>query len=206
MHGPIKQWGSAIFSPRFPLEPWRPPPSSNLRAFGGYLAFGAAELPDGSETVLVSVHARDAAASAQQLEGIPRGDAKRPSVRQPRVNDAIFCGLANELPDRFLAAGDWNTGRAQASPSAGVEFFDRAEASGWFDCVARFGAGEMRTWFGRGRKLIQNDHVFCDTRLGKRLRSVSVADEAAVELGLSDHAPLIVDFRMEPIGMTANSR
>jgi hypothetical protein len=69
---------------------------------------------------------------------------------------------------------------------------------GWYDCVWANLQGEIRTWFGPG-KLQQDDYVFCDPSLGESVRMVSVAEDAATEQNLSDHAPLIVDFGIGPI-------
>lgn len=60
----------------------------------------------------------------------------------------------------------------------------------------------MKTWFREGSKLIQDDHVFCDKSLDELVRDEPwAADHAARHLGLSDHAPLIVDFEVGSIGM-----
>jgi hypothetical protein len=201
--GPLAVWGSAIFSPRYPLQPFRLPDESRLRALGSYVAVGMASLPDGSDAFVASIHARAAPATKRQLGNLDPRTIARLSVSQPKVNDLIFFELKELVGSRFLAAGDWNTGRTQASPTAGVEFFDRIHASGWFDCVAdTFQGEEQRTWFGRGT-VVQDDHAFCDPSLGELVRKQPwVADDAALHLSLSDHAPLIVDFDVGSIGMT----
>src|SRR4051794_21546377 len=51
VQGPFKQWGSAIFSPRYPLAPYNLPAESNLRQLGNYLAFATAAIPDGNEVL-----------------------------------------------------------------------------------------------------------------------------------------------------------
>src|SRR5688500_16030825 len=57
VHGPFKQSGSAIFSPRFPVERFVLPGQSLLHPLGAYLAFGVASLPDGTDALVASVHA-----------------------------------------------------------------------------------------------------------------------------------------------------
>lgn len=64
IRGPFSQWGSAIFSPRYPLERLPLPEDSPLRRLGSYLAFGIASLPDGADAVVASVHAVHRKASA----------------------------------------------------------------------------------------------------------------------------------------------
>src|SRR6266540_4549553 len=66
VHGPFKQWGSAIFSPRFPLGPHPLAEDHHLRKLGTYLAFATVSLPDGSDVFAVSVHARHAKATPEQ--------------------------------------------------------------------------------------------------------------------------------------------
>src|SRR5439155_16093202 len=86
--------------------------------------------------------------------------------------------------------------------TAGAEFFARVRERGWFDCVWEKCGEEMQTWFRAGDRPYQLDHAFCDPALGDRLQTVRVATEAAANLGLSDHAPLILDFEVAPISMT----
>lgn len=206
VHGPIKQWGSVIFSPRYPLERFRLPSDSNLRALGDYLAFGMASLPDGSDAFVASVHARAAEASRAQLGTLDVDAARRPSARVPLVNDVVFLGLEGLVGDRFIVAGDWNTARKQGSEDkdkVGGEFFARAFDRGWFDCVWDKHKEEIRTWFGGGNHVLQDDHAFCDQALGRQADKPWVAEEAATELGLSHHAPLVIDFDIEPIAMTS---
>src|SRR3954447_19350132 len=90
IQGPFREWGSAIFCPRYPLEPHRPAAPSNLAAFGGYLAFARVFLPNGSEALVTSVHAPYRDAAAPHLEGLDPQGIKRPGLGKPRVNDAVF--------------------------------------------------------------------------------------------------------------------
>ncbi len=206
IHGPFKRWGSVIFSPRYPLERFRIPQESNLRALGSYLAFATASLPDGTEAFVASVHARDGGATEAQLGSLTRTEVRRPSAQGVRVNDVAFAGLEGLVGDRFIVAGDWNTARGQRSQrgrKAGSEFFERAHARGWYDCVWDKTGGELQTFFRKGSSLKQNDHAFCDRELGRLLGKPRAAAETATVLALSDHAPLILDFDMAPIAITS---
>lgn len=199
---PFDSWGSVIFSPRYPLEPYRLPVDSGLRRLGAYLAYANAFLPDGTESFVVSVHARPATATRRQLGDLEPQTVARKSVPQPKVNDLIFHELAGLIEGSFIAAGDWNTGRTQKSVRAGIEFFERAHERGWHDCVwDKFGK-EVQTWFGKGHTLIQDDHVFSDPVLGDAGQVPWAADDAVLQLRLSDHAPLIIDFDISSIAMT----
>jgi endonuclease/exonuclease/phosphatase family metal-dependent hydrolase len=48
----------------------------------------------------------------------------------------------------------------------------------------------------------QLDHVFCHNELKPKFRTARVAVDA-IQLGLSDHAPVIVEFEMEAISQTS---
>lgn len=202
VHGPFKQWGSVIFSPRYPLDRFILPEKSNLHSLGTYLAFAMTSLPDGSDTFVASVHARHAPARKAHLGELQPTQVKRSSLPHPMVNDLVFHGLdkLTQQHPSLIVGGDWNTGRTQQDETAGHEFFSRARDSGWYDCAFDALGEEVQT--GYGRLLKQNDHVFCDSALADRFRSVRVASEAATDLSLSDHAPLVLDFDVKSIAMT----
>jgi hypothetical protein len=209
VHGPLTRWGSVVFSPRFPLQPFPLPKSSHLRALGSYLAFAMATIPDGSDVFVTSVHARADEATQAQLGSLNPMTVKRPSKNRPNVNDIVFAGLEGLAAGNlsYLFAGDWNTAREQGSElnsEIGKEFFDRVHQAGWFECRADTGQ-EVQTYFRRGGRIKQDDHVFCDRSLGNRLLALWVATDTARPggLGLSDHAPVILDFEVEAISITS---
>jgi len=198
-----RKWGSLIFSPGLAIEPFALPEDGSLRALPKYLAFAEVPLPDGTQAIAASIHARPRRAEDDVLRGRDPARLRR-SLEGPKYNDAIFAGLAPLVEGRrFILAGDWNTARHQGTErdsKAGEKFFARVREAGWYDCVWDTRQSEIRTWFGPG-KLLQDDYVFCDSSLGKSVVEVSVAEDAATERHLSDHAPLIVDFDVGPIAM-----
>jgi hypothetical protein len=180
---------------RFPVSSLEPPGDSPLRRVGTYLAFARVWLPDGMSTDVVSVHASPREAKPELLGEIDRSDLKRPDTPAVLINDFILYELKAFLTGRFIAGGDWNTGLVQAKPRAGKAFFEAARSDHWFDCVhERRGEDELQTWFREGDLLKQDDHVFCDRDLGEQMGEPWVARDAAEHLGLSDHAPLVLDF------------
>ena len=151
----------------------------------------------------MSVHARPAPATRRQLGHLDPKTIARPSFPRPRVNDLIFHELADLVGERFVAAGDWNTRRTQASATAGEEFFARAHQRGWHDCVWDTLGIEVQTWFREGDTLVQDDYVFCDPSLGATVQERPwSAEDAVVRLGLSDRAPLLIDLDVPAIAMT----
>jgi len=205
VQGPVTKWGSAIFSPRFPLDRYRIPNDSPLNALGSYLAYATALLPDGQEAFIASVHTPAKEATRAQLRPLDSDEVRRPSVSRPWVNDVAFAGLSRLVSsERFIFAGDWNTDRLfdRDGGTAGVEFFERARAIGWVEC-SRDDDSDLQTWFREGDAPYQLDHAFCDPKIGDQRLGIRVAREAAEVLGLSDHAPLVMDFDVKPISMAS---
>jgi endonuclease/exonuclease/phosphatase (EEP) superfamily protein YafD len=193
---PFRKWGSLIFSPTLAIEQFALPEDSPLRALPNYLALTDVQLSDGTSTLAGSIHAPPRRAEGDIL-GKHHPEELRRSVEGPKYNDAIFAGLVPIVEGRrFLLAGDWNTARRQGTERdsrIGEQFFARVGQAGWHDCVWSKHYDELKTWFGPGR-LQQDDYVFCDRSLGASVEEVFVAEDAATEEQLSDHAPLIVDF------------
>jgi endonuclease/exonuclease/phosphatase family metal-dependent hydrolase len=165
-------------------------------------------MADGSKAIAASIHAPPRRADGDILGGRAPEDLRR-SVEGPKYNDAIFAALAPLVAGRrFILAGDWNTARHQGTErdsTVGKKFFARVHEAGWYDCVWDTRQSEIRTWFRPGSKLQQDDYVFCDRSLGSSVAEVSVAEDAATELQLSDHAPLIVEFDVGPTAIRDQS-
>ena len=195
---PFELWGSAVIS-RFPLTPIAFAPESHLGRFGAYLALAHAELPDGTRTVVGSVHERTRPASRRLLAGLDGERMRRPSVPEPWWNDVVWHGLADLVRgERFLLGGDWNTSRwvdADGNPEpAGQEFHDRAAADGWVDLHHRIRGREVRSWFGTmSAREHQPDVIFADQWMAGRVADAWVEQGLARDGRLSDHAPVIVE-------------
>jgi len=207
IQGPFTQWGSAIFSPRYPIERFLLPDETPLRALGSYLALGLASLPDGSDALVASVHAVDRKATKAQLGNLDPASVARTPRTHPWVSDVVFVGLDSLIRRRqFIVAGDWNTARrfgSRRSSRMAEAFFRRARGREWFECINEKSGQEMRTWFRSGSQPSQIDHAFCNHALHEKLQGVRVGTDAAEHLELSDHAPLILDFDIAPIAMTS---
>jgi hypothetical protein len=196
LRDPFEKWGSLVYSPTLAIEPLVLSETSALRGLPNYLAFARFPLSDGATAIAASIHAPPRAAVGDIL-GDRRPEELRRSVEGPKHNDAIFANLVPFVEGtRFIAAGDWNTARRQGTERdsrAGQLFFERVQEAGWHDCTWAALKDEIQTWFGPG-KLQQDDYVFCDPDLGRCVTEISVAADAVQEHGLSDHAPLTVDF------------
>jgi endonuclease/exonuclease/phosphatase family metal-dependent hydrolase len=202
--GPFLYFASAVVA-RAALQPREValPSGGALERFGSYLATAEVALAGGAALVVSSVHT---AAREAQTWGYPEldGDAiARRSVGVPWWNDVAYAAFRRYLGERrFLVGGDWNTSRwvdAQGVPSpAGAEFFDRAAADGWVDVSLDATGREGRSWYGSDNpRPHQPDHVFADRETAARVRSFEIEPWPITNLGLSDHAPLLVELDID---------
>ena len=171
-----------------------------LHRFGSYLATGEVTLPEGTSLLVASVHTRAAEAPDWVTEGHDRGSLARASVGVPWSNDVAFAGYAELAAGRrFVIGGDWNTARfvdAEGQPTlSGAEFFDRARQAGWAELTVDAEEREGRSWYGSDApRAYQPDHVFADPVTAAGLCSQSIEAYPVERLGLSDHAPIVLDL------------
>lgn len=198
--GRYEKWGSAILA-KTGLNPtaFDGEPEGRLERVG-YLATGTVSLADGSSLLLGSVHAPISQADADDLGGRHPEDVKRPLEPVPYHNDVAYAIYRDRVKGRpFLVSGDWNVSRLwdyHYSQTHELDFFRRAEHDGWVECYRLFHPeGEGRTWYRDPEPPYQQDHAFCDTLTAESLTSCVIDPYPAARLKLSDHAPLIMEFR-----------
>jgi endonuclease/exonuclease/phosphatase family metal-dependent hydrolase len=202
--GRFTEWGSVILAKTFlQLTPFQGPIEGRLEAVG-YLATGTVTLPDGASLLVGSVHTPIGTATQEDLGGRDAEALRRPSHKQPPKgpyrNDVAYAIYRDRVPERFLVSGDWNCSPflwdALHRGEHEAEFFDRARDDGWMDCYQRFHPeGEGRTWFRGSEPPYQMDHAFCDGTTAEALVSCAIDAHPAGALGLSDHAPLFLEFK-----------
>jgi exonuclease III len=198
---PFTHWASAIVAkPEVGLASLDLDPDSLLGRFGSYLATGEVPMADGGSLLVASVHTRAAEAPDWVTAGHDRRSLARASVEVPWSNDVAFAGYRElDAGRRFLIGGDWNTARyldeAGIGEPAGAEFFDRARAADWSDVSIDGEGHESRSWFGPGGpRSYQPDHLFADPATAAGVSGFAIDSYPVVALGLSDHAPLILDL------------
>jgi endonuclease/exonuclease/phosphatase family metal-dependent hydrolase len=192
-------WGSVIAArpglhlSRFPEEQL----SHWLQEMYDLVLVGQFDLPGAGPAFVASVHA--AAVSVEKwIEGyvksppLPKEELaalQRPGYRgRPYVNDLAFTALDHLVKgQRFIVTGDWNTCRQF---SGGKQFFARAEKRKWVECHR---PPEEQSYFRKGCRPLQLDHVFCDPETARAIRSCHILVDDTVR-ELSDHAPLVADF------------
>ena len=205
---PFQFWASALVAkPELGLRPTALEPASVLDRFGSYLATGEISTADDESMLVASVHTRAAEAPDWLTAGHDRGAIARDSVGVPWSNDAAFAGYRELLATRgqgqpFLIGGDWNTARyvdADGVPTEdGAEFFARADGAGWRELTLDPAGREGRSWYGPGGpRPYQPDHVFGDRGTASRLRAAAIEAYPVETLGLSDHAPLVLELELD---------
>lgn len=200
------RWASAVVVRRDrSARPVELKPDSLLARFESYLA--TVELDVGPDPLLVaSVHVSTREADEASTLGFDRAAMARASVGQPWFNDVAFAGYRELAAGRrFLIGGDWNTARyldAEGAPKTdGSEFFGRAESAGWVDVSLPDDGMEGRTWYGSTNpRPYQPDHVFADPETATLIRAVSIDPYPTADLGLSDHAPLVLNMEPAMVG------
>jgi endonuclease/exonuclease/phosphatase family metal-dependent hydrolase len=186
---------AAIVQEGLPMRAVTPTPL--LSTFAWYTATTEVRLPNGTDLLVGSVHATARAAFVRQLAGLDADAIRRPSVDVPWMNDLAHHAYQQLAAGRpFVIGGDWNTSRLFDSDgsTAGREFYDQAEADGWVETHWRLHEQETQTWLRKGNRPHMLDHVFCDQGTAKHLVSSRSLVDVVSFLGLSDHAPLVVDF------------
>jgi exonuclease III len=203
-HGHYESFASALISrPGLDLSPMQLPVDGALERFGAYLATAELSLDGGGSLIVASVHTSARAARESGHPGMDRSAIARLSVGEPWWNDVAFAGFRELLAGRrFLVAGDWNTARwideVGVPNPPGLEFFDRAASVGWVDVTLGPDGREGKTWFGSPNpRPYQPDHAFADPLTAALIRSFRIEPWPVVSLGLSDHAPFLIDIDLE---------
>jgi len=121
------------------------------------------------------------------------------------VTELMWAALRNEQLDGvpWIVAGDLNSSITFDTlwgdgPRGNQEIQDRVSALGFVECL-RHDQGQLTPTFRnpKGGEIIhQMDHLFVTARLIERLITCVVGDPEIVFAGaLSDHLPIIADFR-----------
>ncbi len=203
--GHYEFFATALVSrPTLRLRPVVPVPGGTIDRFGSYLATAELALDDGASMLVASVHTSAKVAWESSHPAFDSAAIARTTVGEPWWNDVAFAAYRELVAGRrFLIAGDWNTARwldENGVPNPpGQEFFDRAGAAGWVDVSLDAEGREGRTWFGATNpRQYQPDHAFVDPVTAQLARSFRIEPWPVETLGLSDHAPLLIEIDLQP--------
>lgn len=196
-------WGSVIVGFSIDLHEVELPEGSLLHRFHSRVAVATAQIGD-DQVLISSVHPSTLRVNADMLEGLDRKAVATPDGGLWEA-DIIYAGLRQLTTSgtKFVIGGDWMVtwlwDKIYGTESHG-QFFARAATAGWVEATSRFfRASEMdlRTWYGRrGGKSTpyQLDRIFLDQETADNLSACDAIVHPAQCLGLSDHAPLVIEF------------
>lgn len=191
-------WGSAVLSRGKSYMPWEP---SGAHPWLTLVAGAAcvAQPADPAGLWLVSIHSSAGAwkdaefPTLPPLEGVSRCSTDGSELWEIEV---IAHELRDVLRDRpFVLGGDLNSALAFDRNYGGREneiLFANLARSGFVDLRPRHQPEEVRTYFKQGTRAYQLDHTYADPATETRVTSWTVLSDVPSQLGLSDHAPVLV--------------
>lgn len=170
-----KGWGTAIYSPSFPLL------KDHISIHPGRVALASIPLNGITSLFIVSIHA--------------------PIIKNrvfPHL-DNIFSEIESRIQlCSALIGGDLNSARLaeQVWPGNGHgPFFERIDSGDiWIDCCRKFNPVEIQTFFRKTSvHPFQDDHIFVSRNLSYSIRSCNVINND-ITRSVSDHIPLIAEI------------
>jgi exonuclease III len=188
-----------------PLEASNPWVEAELRLFAGNLV-ARHITPDSSPPMrVVSVYSPAWAVDRARLQGVDVTSVKLTLNRDVWVTDLLWASLVHmDLDHRepWVVAGDFNLSETfdlwPGGPRDNREYLDRMGALGLEECL-RLTKGLLTPTFRNPREGIiehQMDHLFVTPALSETLRRCDVGlPEVVVDRRISDHLPIVADFR-----------
>ena len=199
IHHPKKKlaWGTAIVSRTVKLEAF-----NNLKfGYWGFKMNGSLAVAHtvGDDPIwLASMHCGHKLIAGREFIRNPIDsllcDGKSP-VKELTVIKYL---LAQRLADqRFIVGGDLNVSILHDENRGGKlnqKILDTFTEQGFFDVRKKFFDEERQSFFKKGFKASQLDHLFADASLFASATNWQVLTEVVTDLQLSDHAPILSEF------------
>jgi exonuclease III len=177
--------------------------NDELARLGGFVLAGQANLL-GAQTVVVSVHSPAWYLDRARLSLVEVGDVRLTQNADVWVADLVLAAIRALVAEsrQVLVGGDFNLSPTfdawRRGGHGNQEYLDRMATLGMVECLASF-QGRLTPTFRNprgGRVIHQIDHLFASFKLAKHLRWCDVPPaEEFFQRGLSDHLPIIADFR-----------
>jgi exonuclease III len=179
---------------------------AELRLFAGNLVAHQV-MPDlGPSMNVVSVYSPAWPVDRTRLKGVDVTSVKLTLNRDIWVADLLWASMAHMKPDPregWVIAGDFNLSETfdlwPGGPRGNREYLDRMEALGLKECL-RMTTGMLTPTFRNPREGViqhQMDHLFVTAALSEKLLRCDVGlREVVFDRRLSDHLPIVADFRL----------
>jgi hypothetical protein len=188
-------WGCAVIARDRTLTEFVPGASQPwLGELGG--AAVVASVGADAALWLASIHSGAYAVSSEPLSRLTVEGIRRCHPSKTWEIEMIAHELEQTFRDRrFIAGGDLNSALlfdAVNRYDYNARLFDNLRQLGFHDL--RDSQDEQPTFFKEGRRPYQLDHVYADHETASSPHSCKVVPEPATDLGVSDHAPIVIDF------------
>lgn len=179
--------------------------AAELKRFSGNIVAYEVKPRSGLTVKAISVYSPAWPASPSRLIGIDTSNVKLKLNRNVWVADLLRASLHSSgyaEYENWTIGGDFNLSETFDSwpggPRGNREFLDHMEKFGLVECL-RASTGQLTPTFRnpKGGKVVhQMDHLFVSRSISARMSRCATASYADIFVaGLSDHVPIIADFR-----------
>lgn len=196
IHRPKKKlgWGTALISQSMELLEYK-----NLNfGYWGYRLNGSmavAHTAGDNPTWFASLHCGHKTIAAKEFIRNPIADffPERSQVSEISIISHL---LSQKLFDKlFVIGGDLNASRTHNQQKINEKnIFQSFSAPHFYDTREIIHDEERQTFFKEGAKPSQLDHIYADASTFKSAVDWQVMTEVVLDLHLSDHAPIVVEF------------
>jgi exonuclease III len=177
---------------------------TELRWFAGNLVARHITPDNGPTMKVVSVYNPAWEIDSARLKDVDVSSVKLTQNQDVWMADLLWASLVHMKPDpseAWVIAGDFNLSETfdlwPGGPRGNREYLDRMGALGLAECL-RKATGVLTPTFRTSGGIVkhQMDHLFVTAALSGRLVACDVGSSAVVlEQRLSDHLPIVADFR-----------
>jgi exonuclease III len=164
--------------------------------FRGATTIAQPKNPDGQW--IVNIHSRATAlpsAMSKQLRDLGVTHCHPEKIWEVEVSAHFLQSVLMEK--RFVFGGDLNSGYLFDEVyryNNNKILFENMRQQGYIDLRLAHSATEQQTYFKEGKGPYQLDHLYGDALTAKRTTSWQVLTHVAVDLQLSDHAPVLIEL------------
>ena len=173
--------------------------------FTGNVVACAVRTHEGEELNVVSIYSPAWPVERSRIGGIDTSGVQLQQNLDVWLADIVLAGLPPADGSAWVVGGDFNLSETfdawPGGPRGNREYLDRIAASGFTECL-RKATGHLTPTFrnpSNGAIVHQIDHLFVTSSLAERLTGCAVGSaERVFGRRLSDHLPIVADFRDAP--------
>jgi endonuclease/exonuclease/phosphatase family metal-dependent hydrolase len=192
--------------PVIPMAGPLPWVDDELKLFAGNILARVVKPDKGPELNVVSVYSPAWPVSRIRLQGMDISNVKLTQNPDVWIADLLWASLKFKPPlkgDLWIIGGDFNLSETfdlwKGGPRGNREYLDRMTSLGLVECLRSYQDVLTPTYknLTGGAIKHQMDHVFTTAGLkGRLLSCITGTHEQVFDQGLSDHLPIIADFKI----------